>query len=68
MNRRANEAIVCFDCNHGLEFRFWVLRRRAPYYKGANLRICVENPGFPEDAKNVNAYIDKNNSNSKKPD
>jgi len=26
--------------------RFWAVRKRAPFYKGANLRICVENSGI----------------------
>jgi len=39
-----------------------VLRKRAPFYNGANLRVCVENSGVLEGAEDVNACVDKNNA------
>jgi len=64
MNRRAK--IVCCDCSHRLESRFWVLRKRAPYYKGADLRVFVENSVVPGNSKDVNACVDRDNNNVKK--
>jgi len=64
MNRRAK--IVCCDCSHRLESRFWVLRKRAPFYEGADLRVFVENSGVLEDSKDVSACVEKDNKNCKK--
>jgi len=35
-------AIVCCDCDHRLDPRFWVLRKRAPFYNRADYPVLVD--------------------------
>ena len=46
-----------------LILRFWVLRKRALFYNGADLRICVENVGVFGRFKDVSACLEKGNKN-----
>ena len=50
----------------GSKLFIWVLRKKAPFYNGADLTVCVENSGVLEDSKDVNACVDKNNNNLQK--
>jgi len=36
------EGIVWFDCDHSVNPCFWVLRKRAPFYKGVNPPVFVD--------------------------
>ena len=38
----------------------------APFYNGADLRICVEKSGVLEDSKDVSACVEKDNKNCTK--
>ena len=50
--------IVCFDCDHSLDTRFWVLEEDAHPIQG-ELAYLIENQGVFGDGKDVSACVDE---------